>query len=130
MSHRTIHTDDAPAAVGPYSQAVGLPVGDRELLFLAGQIPLVPNTGELLEGPIEEQVDRVMRNLQAVLEAAGSGFEQVLKTTIYLRTMDDFAAVNEVYARYLGESVPARATVAVAGLPKGVDVEIDAIAYR
>lgn len=127
--HRAIHTDRAPAALGPYSQATAVS-GDRELLFLAGQIPLVPGTGELLEGPIEAQVERVMDNLQAVLQEAGSGFDRVVKTTIFLRNMEDFDAVNAVYGRYFGEIPPARATVAVSGLPKGVRVEIEAVAYR
>ena len=130
MSHRAVHTDHAPAALGPYSQAIALPVGDRELLFLAGQIPLVPGTGELLDGAIEEQVEQVMKNLQAVLQEAGSGFDRVVKTTIFLQSMDDFVAVNEIYGRYFGETPPARATVAVSGLPKGVRVEIEAVAYR
>lgn len=130
MSHRSIHTDDAPAALGPYSQAIALPLGDKELLFLAGQIPLSPSTGELLGGEIEAQVEQVMENLQAVLREAGSGFDRVVKTTIFLQSMDDFAAVNEVYGRYFGNVPPARATVAVSGLPKGVRVEIEAVAYR
>ena len=130
MSHRSIHTDHAPAALGPYSQAIALPVGDRELLFLAGQIPLVPSTGELLDGAIDAQVEQVIENLQAVLREAGSGFDRVVKTTIFLQSMEDFAAVNEVYGRYFGEVPPARATVAVSGLPKGVRVEIEAVAYR
>jgi len=130
MSHRVIHTDHAPAALGPYSQAIALPLGDRELLFLAGQIPLVPSTGELLDGAIEDQVEQVMKNLEAVLEAAGSGFDRVVKTTIFLQSMEDFGAVNEIYGRYFGEIPPARATVAVSGLPKGVRVEIEAVAYR
>jgi 2-iminobutanoate/2-iminopropanoate deaminase len=130
MSHRAIHTDHAPAALGPYSQAIALPLGDRELIFLAGQIPLIPETGELVAGPVAGQVEQVMRNLGAVLEAAGVGFDRVVKTTIFLETMDDFAAVNEVYGTYFGDTPPARATVAVRGLPKGVQVEIEAVAYR
>lgn len=130
MSHRAIHTDHAPAALGPYSQAVALPLGDRELIFLAGQIPLVAETGEILSGDVGAQVEQVMHNLEAVLVAAGTGFDRVVKTTIFLETMDDFAAVNEVYGRYFGEVPPARATVAVRGLPKGVQVEIEAVAYR
>jgi len=130
MSHRAIHTDHAPAAIGPYSQAIALSLGDRELLFLAGQIPLVPGTGELLDGAIEGQAEQVMQNLQAVLQEAGSDFGRVVKTTVFLRSMEDFAAVNEVYGRYFGEVPPARATVAVRGLPKGVRIEIEAVAYR
>ena len=130
MTHRAIHTDHAPAALGPYSQAIAVPLGDRELLYLSGQIPLVPSTGELLDGTIEEQVDQVMKNLQAVLQTAGSDFDRVVKTTIFLQSMDDFAAVNGVYGSYFGDVPPARATVAVSGLPKGVRVEIEAVAYR
>jgi 2-iminobutanoate/2-iminopropanoate deaminase len=109
---------------------VALPLGDRELIFLAGQIPLVAETGEILSGDVGAQVEQVMHNLEAVLVAAGTGFDRVVKTTIFLETMDDFAAVNEVYGRYFGEVPPARATVAVRGLPKGVQVEIEAVAYR
>jgi len=130
MTHRSIHTDRAPAALGPYSQAIALPVGDRDLLFVAGQIPLDPSSGELIDGSMAEQVEQVMLNLQAVLHEAGSDFDRVVKTTIFLQSMDDFAAVNEVYAGYFGEVPPARATVAVSGLPKGVRVEIEAVAYR
>ncbi|NKB87976.1 MAG: hypothetical protein GKS06_07135 [Acidobacteria bacterium] len=128
MSHRIVSTDNAPSAIGPYSQAVVLPAG-REVVFVAGQIPVVPETGEVLDGPLENQVHQVMRNLTAVLDAAGSDLERVVKTSIFLRTMDDFAAVNEVYAGYFGATPPARATVAVVGLPKDVRVEIEAIAY-
>lgn len=129
IHHRTLHTDSAPAAVGPYSQAVELDLGERKLLFLAGQIPLDPATGELLTGDVRDQVRRVMENLSAVLENAGSGFERVVKTTIFLADMADFAAVNEVYAEYFGNARPARSTVQAGALPKGVDVEIDVIAY-
>lgn len=127
--HRSLHTEAAPAAVGPYSQAVELDLGERKLLFLAGQIPLDPASGELVTGDIQAQTRRVMENLEAVLTAAGSGFDRVVRTTIFLADMGDFAAVNEVYAGYFGEAPPARATVQAAGLPKGVEVEIDAIAY-
>ena len=127
--HQRVHTDEAPEALGPYSQATRLDLGDRSLLFLAGQIPLDPDNGQLVEGPIETQVERVMQNLGAVLAAAGSGFDRVVKTTIFLADMDDFAAVNEVYGRYFDEAPPARATVQAGGLPKGVGVEIEAIAY-
>ena len=130
MSHRRIHTDHAPAALGPYSQAVALPPGDHELIFTAGQIGLAPETGEIVQGGIEPQVEQVMQNLQAVLEEAGSSFSRVLKTTIFLASMDDFATVNDVYGRYVGEIPPARSTVAVRTLPKNVAVEIELIAYR
>lgn len=127
--HGVIRTDDAPAALGPYSQAVALPVGGRTLLFLAGQIPLDPASGELVTGPLEEQVRRVMDNLAAVLRAAGSGLDRVVKTTIFLADLDDFAEVNRVYGGYFSHEPPARSTVQVARLPKGVRLEIDAIAY-
>lgn len=127
--HRAIHTDHAPAALGPYSQAVQLDVGDCRLLFLAGQIPLDPETGDLVTGSIEAQVERVMKNLGAVLEAGGSGFDRVVKTTIFLADMGDFAAVNEVYGRYFEGTPPARATVQAGRLPKDVGVEIELVAY-
>lgn len=127
--HRVIHTDHAPAALGPYSQAVELDTGSCRLLFLAGQIPLDPGSGELVTGPIEAQVERVMENLGAVLAASGSGFDRVVKTTIFLADMEDFAAVNGVYGRYFGNAPPARSTVQAARLPKDVGVEIEVVAY-
>jgi len=127
--HRAIHTDSAPAALGPYSQAVALPLGDRTLVFAAGQIPIDPTTGELVEGSVEEQVERVMQNLAAVLREAGSGLERVVKTTIFLADMDDFETVNRAYGRHFEAAPPARATVEVSRLPKGVAVEIEVVAY-
>lgn len=127
--HRRIHTDHAPAALGPYSQAIELDTGEGKLLFLAGQIALDPSTGELVGGSIEAQVERVMENLGAVLAAAGSGFDRVVKTTIFLADMGDFATVNEVYGRYFGQTPPARSTVQAARLPKDVGVEIEVVAY-
>ena len=124
MTRDVIHTANAPEAIGPYSQAVR--VGD--LLFCSGQIALDPATGQVVDGPVEAQAEQVMKNLAAVLEAGGSSWERVVKTTIYLADMNDFAAVNTVYARFLNAEPPARATVAAAGLPKGVRVEIDAVA--
>ena len=124
MSVDRIHTDDAPAAIGPYSQAVKC----NGFLFCSGQIALDPATGEVIQGDVEAQAEQVMRNLTAVLTAGGSSWEQVVKTTIYLSTMEDFARVNAIYARHLGTALPARATVAAAGLPKGVLVEVDAVA--
>jgi 2-iminobutanoate/2-iminopropanoate deaminase len=121
-----IHTDSAPKAIGPYSQAVVW----NELVFLSGQIPLDPATGALVEGGIEEQTVRVLENLKAVLEASGAGFDTVLKTTIYVKDLGDFAKVNEIYGRYFPSNPPARATVEVARLPRDVKVEIDAIAFR
>ncbi|MDH3890381.1 MAG: RidA family protein [candidate division Zixibacteria bacterium] len=121
-----ITTDQAPAAIGPYSQAVK--ATGRSTIYCSGQIALVPGTSELLDGDVTAQCKLVMTNLQAVLKAAGAAFSDVVKTTIYLQDMADFVAVNEVYASYFDDKPPARATVAVRGLPKGVQVEIDAIA--
>jgi 2-iminobutanoate/2-iminopropanoate deaminase len=127
--HEIISSSDAPGAIGPYSQAVALPAGSsRRLVFLSGQIPLDPRTGELVKGTIEEETARVMENLRAVLAAAGAGFQQVVKTTIYLTDLADFARVNQVYGACFPASPPARATVQVAALPRGARVEIDAIA--
>lgn len=114
----------APAAIGPYSPA--LRVGS--LLFLSGQIPLDPATGNLVAGGVGAQTEQVMRNLAALLGAAGAGFEHVVRTTIFLADIDDFAAVNEAYGRHLSDPPPTRATVEVARLPRGARVEIDAIA--
>ena len=124
MSIREIATDAAPAAIGPYSQAVAC----GGLVFCSGQIPLDPKTMTVVPGGVAAQAERTMENLRAVLEAAGVGFEQVVRTTIYLESMEDFAAVNEVYARYFPGTKPARACVAVRELPKAVRVEIDCIA--
>lgn len=120
-----ISTENAPKAIGPYSQAVRW----NGLAFLSGQIPLDPATGQIVEGGIEEQTVRVLENLRAVLEAAGASFESVLKTTIFVKDMGDFAKVNEVYARYFPANPPARATVEAARLPRDVRVEIEAVAY-
>ena len=122
--HRVISTTSDPAAIGPYSQAI---VTDG-WIFVSGQIPLTPHSGELVEGGIIEQTHRVLRNLAAVLEAAGGGLDTVVKTTVYLSDMANFPAVNEVYAEYFGEHRPARATVQAGELPKAVGVEIDAVA--
>jgi 2-iminobutanoate/2-iminopropanoate deaminase len=121
---RAIASPHAPAAIGPYSQAVQA----GGLVFCSGQIPLDPQTGALVEGTIGVQTDRVMNNLKAVLEAAGLGFADVVRTTIYLVDLGDFAAVNEAYGAWFGPTPPARATVQVSALPKGARVEIDAIA--
>lgn len=121
---KPVATKDAPAAIGPYSQAVA----HGGLVFLSGQIPLDPATGELVRGTIVEETTRVLDNLAAVLAAAGSSFGQVVKTTIYLLDMGDFQAVNETYGKRFGGTFPARATVQVAALPRGARVEIDAIA--
>jgi 2-iminobutanoate/2-iminopropanoate deaminase len=124
MSRSVVHTDNAPAAIGPYSQAIR---ASGEFLFLSGQIPLKPD-GDIVRGDIKEQVTQVMTNLEAVLAAAGLTFANVTKTTILLSSMEHFPAVNEVYGGYFPSDPPARATYAVAGLPRGVDVEIEAIA--
>ncbi len=121
---RSISTSEAPTAIGPYSQAVV--TGDW--IFASGQIPLDPSSGEVVAGGVTEQTRRVLDNLAAVLEAGGGGLTTVVKTTVYLSQMTDFAAMNAVYAEYFTEHRPARATVQAAGLPKGVAVEIDAIA--
>jgi 2-iminobutanoate/2-iminopropanoate deaminase len=126
MSIQFVATAGAPQAIGPYSQATVF--GD--LVFTAGQIALDPASMEIIEGGIADQTDRVLANLEAVLTEAGSGFARVLKTTVFLRDMADFAAMNEVYARRFGSHRPARSTVAAAGLPRSVLVEIECIAIR
>jgi len=124
MSIETLHTDHAPRAIGPYAQAVKA----NGFLFTAGQIPLHPDTMEVVDGDVAAQTTQVLANLGAVLQAAGCGFGDVVKTTVFLRTMDDFAAMNAVYASVFGETRPARSTVAVAGLPRNVSVEIELVA--
>lgn len=126
---KIISTSEAPAAIGPYSQAVVAPAG-AELVFCSGQIPIDPQSGRLLLGPPTDQAQRVLENLAAVLDAAGCSPSDVVKTTIYLANMDDFAAINAVYGGFFADHRPARATVEVSRLPKGVAVEIDAIAVR
>ena len=120
------HTDNAPRAIGPYSQATT----HGDLVFTAGQVALDPVTMEVVPGGVTEQTEQVFKNLKAVLESAGSGFDRVLKTSVFLIDMADFAAMNEVYAKYFGTHRPARSTVAVSGLPRGVRVEIDCVAVR
>ncbi len=124
MTLEPVHTDAAPAAIGPYSQAVK--VGD--LLFCSGQIPLDPASMEMVGDTAAEQCEQVMQNLKSVLEGSGAGLDRVVRTTIFLASMADFAAVNEVYARHFGDHKPARACVAVKELPKAALVEIDCIA--
>ena len=122
-----ISTTKAPSAIGPYNQATAF----DKLLFLSGQIPLVPQTMVIIDGGVKEQPVQVMENLKAVLEEGNSSFENVLKTTCYLSDMDNFVAFNEVYAQYFpAETAPARATIAVKTLPKNVFVEVDAIAFK
>lgn len=121
---KTIHTDNAPAAIGPYSQAI---VGGG-MCFCSGQIPMDPETGDLVGDDVTAQTHQVLKNLRAVLNAAGTDFDRVTKCTVFLQDMDDFAAMNAVYAEHMGEARPARAAVQVSKLPRGVLVEIDAIA--
>ena len=121
---RIIRTEDAPKAIGPYSQAVVA----GGFVFASGQIPTDPATGQFVEGGVSEQTEQVLRNLSKVLEAAGTGLERVVKTTVFLADMSDFASMNEVYARFFGENPPARSTVEAARLPRDARVEIDVIA--
>ena len=129
MRKTAVSTSKAPAAIGPYSQAIE--AGD--MIYTSGQIPLDPDTGQLVRGSIQEQTVRVFENLKAVLAAAGSDLEHVVKTIVFLKNMSDFAAMNEIYARYLapqGTVAPARSTVEVARLPKDALVEIEVIAQK
>ncbi len=119
-----IQTDKAPAAIGPYSQAIRA----GGFVFASGQIPIDPATGEFVKGGVAEQTEQVLKNLGAVLEAAGSGLDKVVKTTVFLADMKEFVQMNEVYARFFKGSPPARATVAAAGLPRDARVEIEAVA--
>ncbi len=128
MNRQIIETKDAPDAVGPYSQACSSQGG--KTIYLSGQIPIDPATGQMLQAPAAQQAERCMENLKAVLHAAGLTFDDVLRCTIYLSDMADFVAVNEVYGRYFTPPYPARATVQVSALPKGALVEIDAMAER
>ncbi|HOX06576.1 MAG TPA: RidA family protein [Planctomycetota bacterium] len=125
MNRQIILSKDAPAPIGPYSQAVR--AGD--FLFVSGQIPLDPATGQVVAGDIAAATERVLRNLEAVFRSAGAGLDRAVKVTVYMRNLGDFAAMNEVYARFFGESRPARACVECSRLPRDVAVEIDAIAY-
>jgi len=123
MSRQIIHTDHAPAAIGPYSQAVK----SGRMVFLSGQIPLHPATGEVVEGGIEAQARRAFDNLKAVVEAAGGTLDKVVRLGLYLTDLGQFAAVNAVMAEYFAAPYPARSTIEVAGLPKGVAFEVDAV---
>jgi 2-iminobutanoate/2-iminopropanoate deaminase len=121
---QVIATDTAPKAIGPYSQAIR----SAGLLFLAGQIPLDPATMQLVEGDIGKQTERVMENVKAILAAAGSSLDRVVKTTVFLKDMNEFAAMNEVYGRYFPQNPPARSTVEAARLPKDARIEVEVIA--
>ena len=120
----TISTENAPGAIGPYSQAVKA----GNMVFCSGQIPIDPNTGEFVSGDVAEQTRQVLKNLNAVLEAAGTNLNNIVKTTVFLADMNDFTAMNEVYAEFFSENKPARATVQAARLPRDARVEIDCIA--
>lgn len=124
MNKRVIHTEKAPKAIGPYSQAIHI----GNLIYTAGQVALDPATMELVPGGVEEQTRQVLANLKQVLEAAGTSMGKVVKTTVFLKTMDDFARMNSVYAEVFSENPPARTTVAVVGLPKDALVEIECVA--
>jgi 2-iminobutanoate/2-iminopropanoate deaminase len=124
MKRDIIRTDNAPAAIGPYSQGIKT----DSLIFTAGQIALDPASGKLVEGGIEAQTRQVLTNLKHILEAGGAGLETVVKTTVFLADMGEFAALNNVYAEFFGEAMPARSTVQVAALPLGARVEIEAVA--
>lgn len=125
MAKEIVHSDNAPAAVGPYSQAVMI---GRSFIYTAGQVGLDPETMKLVDGGVAVQTEQVLKNLQAVLEAAGSGLEHVFKTTVFLADMNDYKAVNEVYARYFTADPPARSAVQVAALPLGALIEIEVVA--
>ena len=126
MPRKAFHSEGAPKAIGPYSQAVQVPPGSWT--FLSGQIPLEPKSGQLVPGDVAAQAQRVMENLKAVLAAAGLNFGHVVRCTIFLTDLNDFSTVNEVYGRYFDNPPPARSTIQVAGLPRGAKLEIDAIA--
>ncbi|MDN5277815.1 MAG: 2-iminobutanoate/2-iminopropanoate deaminase [Clostridiales bacterium] len=124
--HKAVHTDKAPAAIGPYSQAIDT----GALIYTSGQIPIDPSTGQVVSGGIEKQTAQVLENLKNVLEAAGSGMEKVIKTTVFMKDLSDFSAMNEVYAKYFSEPYPARSCVEVNRLPKDVLIEIEAVALK
>jgi 2-iminobutanoate/2-iminopropanoate deaminase len=126
MSRQAISTTSAPAAIGPYSQGIAL----DDLIFCSGQVGLDPASGVLVEGGVEAQAERALQNLAAVLDASGCTFADVVKTTVFLADIDDFAAVNAVYARFMPDPPPARSTFAVGALPKGARIEIEAIAGK
>lgn len=124
MMKKVVHTENAPKAIGPYSQAIAT----ETMVYTAGQIGLVPSTGELIEGGVEEQTRQALKNIAAVLEAAGADMSKVVKTTVFLKDMGDFPKMNAVYAEFFKENPPARSTVTVVELPKGAFVEIEAVA--
>lgn len=125
MEKTIIHTDNAPQAIGPYSQAV---MASGQTLYISGQIPIDPATGTIVEGDVEAQANQCMKNVQAILTEAGATFDHVVKTTVFIKNMDDFGRINEIYGQYITSNYPARACVEVARLPKDVLVEVEAIA--
>lgn len=124
MKHQVVHTDNAPKAIGPYSQAVKA----GNMLFVSGQVPFVPETMEIVEGDVKAQTAQSLKNVQAILAEAGLDFSHVVKSTVFIKDMNELAQINEVYAEFFGENKPARACVEVARLPKDVKVEIEVIA--
>jgi 2-iminobutanoate/2-iminopropanoate deaminase len=128
MSKKIIYTKNAPQPIGPYSQTIKLS-GEKSLIYTSGQIAIDPPSGVIIDGDIKTQTRRVMENIKALLEEAGTDLSHVIKTTVFLKSMDEFADMNEVYAEYFGNSKPARSTVEVARLPKDAKVEIEVIAY-
>jgi 2-iminobutanoate/2-iminopropanoate deaminase len=127
MPKSIVQTDTAPRAVGPYSQAVKLE--GEPLIFVSGQIALDPKTGDRIHGGVVQETRRVMENLKLILQAAGSSLDKVVKTTVFLSSMDDFGVMNEVYSEYFKENPPARSTIEVSRLPKGMKVEVEAVAH-
>ena len=123
---KIILSDAAPAPIGPYSQAVEC----QGFVFCSGQIPLDPKTNQMVTGSVADQAEKVMKNIEGLLQSAGLGFDHIVKTTIFLVSMDDFSTVNEVYGKYFKKDPPARSTIAVAALPKGARVEIEVLAHR
>ena len=126
MKHQVIHTDNAPKAIGPYSQAVKA----GNMLFVSGQVPFVPETMEIVEGDVKAQTAQSLKNVQAILAEDGLDFSHVVKSTVFIKEMNEFAQINEVYAEFFGENKPARACVEVARLPKDVLLEVEAIAWK